>query len=285
MSEFTHSDLLRLTQKLQNLNLSGYEARTYLALVRFGPSRGPELALRAEVPRQKIYDVLDSLAAKGFADVIADKPRLYAAVEPVGALGKHWVRKRQESEAWLAEQRRLIEELRQEMETLAAGSSPGPEPAPTVRLIADREEAAARFRQLLGEVQAAWLQCGAIPWMSASEYAEALLAAAGRGAACRVLLESSWGLDWEQGGPLLLSGPDVEIRSTRRLPLQLAIGDDRRGLVGFNGGALWFEHEGLGAALAALFEDFWRHAAAATRNLSAEGLERPVPQAMPKAVE
>lgn len=282
MNDFTHSDLLRLTQKLQNLNLSGYEARTYLALVRFGTSRGPELALRAGVPRQKIYDVLDALVAKGFAEVVRDKPRLYAPVEPAGALASHWVRRRQESEAWLDEQRRLIEELRAEMETLPARTAESP---PRVRLLADREEQACRFRQLVADVQSQWLQCGGSPWVSAQELAEAIKAAAWRGVHCRLLLESSWGFDSEQDGPLFLGGPGVGIRSIRRLPLQVAVCDARRGLVIFDGGALWFEHEGLGAALTALFEEFWRQGAAVTRSLTAEALEQAVPEAAPKVVE
>lgn len=286
MAELTHSDLLRLTHKLQNLNLSGYEARTYMALVRFGPSRGPELALRAGVPRQKIYDVLDSLVAKGFADVIPDKPRLYAAVEPAGALASHLVRKRRESEAWLAEQRRLIEELQVEMGMLAAGSKPAPEVVPRVRLLTDGEEAGARYRQLLEQVRVEWLQCGSSPWMSPPEFAEALMAAAQRGAGCRVLVELAWRFDSGYDGPLNPNGQRVEIRSMRRLPLNLVVSDDRRGLVSFDGGALWFEHEGLGATLKGVFEHFWRQAALVAETLGgAEALEMPVPEASGKSVE
>lgn len=286
MAEFTHSDLLRLAQKLQNLNLSGYESRTYLALVRFGPSRGPELALRAGVPRQKIYDVLDSLVAKGFADVIPDKPRLYAAVEPAGALASHLVRRRQESEAWLAEQRRLIEEVRAEMEALSSVSRPAPDCLPRVRLLGEGEEAAARFRQLLGQVRTEWLQCGTSPWMDAAEFTEALIATARRGAACRVVMESASSLDWERAGPLFSNGQSVEIRSIRRAPINLAVFDGRLGLVSFDGGALWFEHEGLGAALKGLFEHFWGQAATAPTILSGGGaLEKGVPEVLGKSVE
>lgn len=285
MVAFTHSDLVRLTQKLQNLNLSGYEARTYLALVRFGPSRGPELALRAGVPRQKIYDVLDSLVAKGFADVIPDKPRLYAAIEPAGALASHLVRRRQESEAWLAEQRRLIEELQAEMGTLSADPRPAPEFLPRVRLLTNGEEAGARYRQLLGEVRTEWLQCGSSRWMSPPEFAEALMAAAQRGAGCRVLMESVWGFDWGHDGPPNSNGQRVEIRSMRGLPLNLVVSDGRLGLVSFDGGALWFEHEGLGAALKGLFEDFWRRAAVAAKKSSAAEGRPSLPQALAEALE
>ena len=41
-----------------------------------------ELAARAHVPRQKIYEVLDSLVEKGFAQVVQENTKLFSAVEP-----------------------------------------------------------------------------------------------------------------------------------------------------------------------------------------------------------
>ncbi len=58
-----------------------------------------ELAARAHVPRQKIYEVLDSLVEKGFAQVVQEKTKLFSAVEPslaipgyLAASGRCWSR-------------------------------------------------------------------------------------------------------------------------------------------------------------------------------------------------
>ena len=74
-----------------------------------------ELAARAHVPRQKIYEVLDSLVEKGFAEVVQEKTKLFSAVEPGLAIPAFLARKRRSIEQELAEQGRsataLVEDL------------------------------------------------------------------------------------------------------------------------------------------------------------------------------
>ena len=69
----------RFWQRLQALGLNAYEARSYLVLVGHPRFKALELAARAHVPRQKIYEVLDSLVEKGFARVIQDRTKLWFA--------------------------------------------------------------------------------------------------------------------------------------------------------------------------------------------------------------
>src|SRR5689334_25029264 len=65
-----------------------------------------ELAARAHVPRQKIYEVLDSLVEKGFAQVVQEKTKLFSAVEPALAIPGYLSRKRQAMEQELVDQGR-----------------------------------------------------------------------------------------------------------------------------------------------------------------------------------
>ena len=76
----------RFWQRLQALGLNAYEARSYLVLVGHPRFKALELAARAHVPRQKIYEVLDSLVEKGFARVIQDRTKLFSAIPPDQAL-------------------------------------------------------------------------------------------------------------------------------------------------------------------------------------------------------
>src|SRR5260370_26393762 len=69
-------DFRRFWQRLQSMGLNAYEARSYLVLVGYPRFKALELAARAHVPRQKIYEVLDSLVEKGFAQVIQEKTKL-----------------------------------------------------------------------------------------------------------------------------------------------------------------------------------------------------------------
>src|SRR5881227_1664330 len=107
MTELPDTDFERFWRKLQQLGLNAYEARSYMVLVGHSRFKALELAARADVPRQKIYEVLDSLVEKGFAQVVQEKTKLFSAVEPSLAIPGYLSRKRQTLEQELTEQSRL----------------------------------------------------------------------------------------------------------------------------------------------------------------------------------
>src|SRR6202041_1231029 len=72
----------RFWQRLQSMGLNAYEARSYLVLVGHPRFKALELAARAHVPRQKIYEVLDGLVEKGFAEVVQERTKLFSAIPP-----------------------------------------------------------------------------------------------------------------------------------------------------------------------------------------------------------
>src|SRR6202046_2046552 len=96
----------RFWKALQQLGLNAYEARSYLVLLGHARFKALELAPRAHVPRQKIYEVLDSLVENGFARVVQDKTKLFSAVEPNLAIPGYIARRRQFVEQELTDQAR-----------------------------------------------------------------------------------------------------------------------------------------------------------------------------------
>ena len=62
-------DLELHTRRLQDVGLNAYESRAYLILIGHSHFKALEVAGRANIPRQKIYEVLDSLIEKGFVRV------------------------------------------------------------------------------------------------------------------------------------------------------------------------------------------------------------------------
>jgi hypothetical protein len=56
-----------IADDLVGLGLTQYEAKAYVALVRRDSSTAAQVSRLAGVPRQRIYDVLSSLAEKGLA--------------------------------------------------------------------------------------------------------------------------------------------------------------------------------------------------------------------------
>ena len=93
--ELAEVDFQRFWRRLQQLGLNAYESRSYLVLLGHPKFKALELAARAHVPRQKIYEVLDSLVEKGFAQVVQEKTKLFSAVEPSLAIPGYLGRKRQ----------------------------------------------------------------------------------------------------------------------------------------------------------------------------------------------
>jgi HTH-type transcriptional regulator, sugar sensing transcriptional regulator len=73
-------------QALVALGLTGYEAHAYLALTRRGQATGAEVSRLAELPRQRVYDVLSSLVERGLAVEAPGRPTRYSAAAPEVAL-------------------------------------------------------------------------------------------------------------------------------------------------------------------------------------------------------
>ncbi|MEM5852793.1 MAG: helix-turn-helix domain-containing protein [Candidatus Aenigmatarchaeota archaeon] len=66
---------------LEELGLSDYEARAYTELVLLGPSNASDLSKVAEIPRSKIYEVLEHLMEKQMVEVFDEKPKIFRAID------------------------------------------------------------------------------------------------------------------------------------------------------------------------------------------------------------
>jgi len=71
---------------LKSIGLNLYERKIFVALLAKGVATAAEVSEIANVPRSRSYDVLQSLADKGFVLVQPSKPIKYVALAPVEAL-------------------------------------------------------------------------------------------------------------------------------------------------------------------------------------------------------
>jgi sugar-specific transcriptional regulator TrmB len=74
--------------KLKEFGLNSYESKLWTALLSRGVSSAGELADISGVPRSRSYDVLESLADKGFILIKNEKPIKYLAVPPKEVLDR-----------------------------------------------------------------------------------------------------------------------------------------------------------------------------------------------------
>ncbi len=71
---------------LKSIGLNLYERKIFVALLARGVATAGELSQIASVPRSRSYDILESLAEKGFVVVQPSKPIRYVALAPKDAL-------------------------------------------------------------------------------------------------------------------------------------------------------------------------------------------------------
>ncbi len=253
---------------LQQLGLNAYEARSYLVLLGHSRFKALELAPRARVPRQKIYEVLDSLVEKGFARVVQDRTKLFSAVEPNLAIPAYLARKRELMEHELTGQARSASNLLEDLSGLYTEGKGGRGTLDFLRIVAEPTQTAGEYRRMLGDVKAEYLEFSRPPYAVDPLDEKLVKQARGRGVACRLLIESGT-LDSNQRQRLIeYAVAGVEIREAPSLPLKLACFDGRNGLIALldpviskpTWTSLVFDHAGLGEAMKHLFEDRWQRA-------------------------
>jgi sugar-specific transcriptional regulator TrmB len=260
----------RFWQRLQAMGLNAYEARAYLVLLGHPRFKALELAARAHVPRQKVYEVLDTLVEKGFAQVIQEKTKLFIAVPPNQAVASYVEREGKLLEIKLADQARASQEMVDELMAWYAEGRGGRGTLDFLRIVSDPRQTAFQFREMLAEAAKEYLEFSRPPYAADPLDAELVIQARKRGVACRLIVEQGT-LDAQHERSLAqYESAGVLIRRIAKVPMKMAVMDARRGLLALLDPVLtkptWtaviFEHEGMAEAMKSLFEDYWRRASA-----------------------
>lgn len=260
----------RFWRRLQQLGLNAYESRSYLVLLGHPRFKALELAARSHVPRQKIYEVLDSLVEKGFARVIQEKTKLFSAVEPTLAIPSYLARRRQSLEQELTDQHRHASGLIEDLKSMYAEGQGGRGTLDFLRIVAEPAQTAAEYRRMLAEVQREYVEFSRPPYAVDPLDEKLVKQARERGVACRLLIESATIDDAHRQRLAEYSVAGVDIRQAGSLPMKLAVFDGRCGMIALLDPVLtrpaWtavvFDHEGMGEAMSGLFADHWGRAAA-----------------------
>ena len=258
----------RFWKGLQQLGLNAYEARSYLVLLGHSRFKALELAPRAHVPRQKIYEVLDSLVEKGFASVVQDRTKLFSAVEPSLAIPGYLARKRQVMEHELIDQARFASNLLEDLSGLYSEGKGGRGTLDFLRIVAEPAQTAAEYRRMLAEVKAEYLEFSRPPYAVDPLDEKLVRKARENGVSCRLIIETGTLDARHRQGLVEFAMAGVEIRQAPTLPLKLACFDGRNGLIALLDPVIskpaWtslvFDHPGLGEAMKHLFEDRWQRA-------------------------
>jgi HTH-type transcriptional regulator, sugar sensing transcriptional regulator len=266
--DLAEMDFQRFWRRLQQIGLNAYEARSYLVLIGHPRFKALELAVRSSVPRQKIYEVLDSLIEKGFAQVVQEKTKLFSAVDPSLAIPNYLTRRAHSLQNEITEQTRLASGLIEDLNLSYSEGQGGRGTLDYLQIVSEPGQTAALYRKMLAEVQYDYLEFSRPPYAVDPLDEQLVKQARQRGVKCRLLVQAGVLDDSHQQRIDEFVAAGLEVAQAPSLPMKLALFDGARGLVALLDPVLtkptWtsvvFDHNGMGEAMKGLFEDYWRRA-------------------------
>jgi HTH-type transcriptional regulator, sugar sensing transcriptional regulator len=267
-------------QSLTALGINAYESAVYVALLSRPALGSAEIVRLSGIPRQRVYDVLASLVAKGLCIERDSTPKVYSAVDPQVALDLL----AQERAAALERQRKetqtIAARLAAELAPVFASGRGQIDPLAYVEVLSGPTRIAHRALALAEVAKKSVNSCIKPPMILSKEqnwtYMKAPL---GRGLKYRALCDTKTMQDAELAGWMTqFQEWGLDIRVAPELPLKMQTFDDEVVLVSMQdpaGGqpsftAVAIHNRGLVAMLNVAFEQLW----AGATPLEAEGKAR-----------
>lgn len=257
----------KLIAALTELGLTSYESSAYLALLGRSSFTSTELATRAKIPRQRIYDVLASLEEKGLCLARDTSPRSFVGIDPKLALEALHQQRVDEFER---EQQRIANQaasLIQELSPLYQVGRGQNDPLGYVDVLADPSRISVKAQELARTVQFRVNSCIKRPFiLTKDQNWEAIRKPLKRGVAYRAIYETA-ALEDEELRIWLTSFYKwgQEIRLISDLPLKMQVFDDEVALIAMQdpvGGlpsftSIAIRHHGVVTMMNLAFEQLW----------------------------
>ena len=225
-----------------------------------------DVAGRANIPRAKIYDVLNGLVEKGFVRVVHGKTKQFSAVEPRLALEGYLNRRRERFLREWEDRKQLATQVSNDLATVFQDGSSGHSPLDYLRIIADTRQIVEEYRHMLLETRNEYLEFARPPFAVDPGHEPIVKSLADKGTACRLMFDAKGVRDGSAKDNLrLLEEAGAEVRLSWNIPLKLALFDSHSGMISLDDPvvshqkitALVFEHRSLGSAMRTLFVDVW----------------------------
>ena len=263
-------DLEHYAHRLHEIGLNAYESNAYIVLIGHVHFKALEVASRANIPRAKIYDVLNGLVDKGFVRVVHGKTKQFSAVEPRLALDGYLNRRRERFLREWEGRQQLAEVLSDDLAAVFQDGSHGHSPLDYLRIIADTRQIVEEYRRMLVQTRNEYLEFARPPYGVDPGHEPIVRGLADKGTACKLMFDAKDVAARDRRSELgLLEEAGAEVRLGRNIPMKLALFDGHSGMISLDDPvvsnpqitALVFEHRSLGNAMRTLFEDFWNRSA------------------------
>ncbi len=232
-----------------------------------------EVASRANIPRAKIYEVLNGLVDKGFVRVVHGKTKQFSAVEPRLALEGYLGRRRERFLRELEDRQQLAAQLSDDLATVFKFGSHDHSPLDYLRIIGDTSQIVGEYRRMLLQTSNEYLEFARPPYGVDPGHEPMVRSLADRGTSCKLMFDATEVQSPAKRHELrTLEQAGAEVRLGRNIPMKLAVFDSHSGMISLDDPvvshqkitALVFEHRSLGSAMRTLFSDFWNRSATLT---------------------
>ncbi|MBE9030008.1 TrmB family transcriptional regulator [filamentous cyanobacterium LEGE 11480] len=256
-------------ESLGNLGLTKYESAVYRTLLERQDFTPTQLATRAQVPRQRIYDVLSSLVDRGLCiERHSGKQRLFSAVNPAVALPTLLQTKQEQFDAEITQQKQQAELMVKALAPLYAAGNDTQDPLAYIDVLSEPNRIVDRGAQLAESVEQSI--CVFFTHPSLMSYEDGLKLVKGpidRGISYRSVYEKSM---WEDPSSREFiqqcQAWGQAVRFVPELPFKMQLFDDQVTLLSLQDPlagnpsftALCVTHPGLAKMLQISFEVMWR---------------------------
>lgn len=255
-----------IAERLVSLGMNRYEARVYIALLSQPQMRASEIAKRARVPQQKVYDALYELCDKGFCQVVSSEVKQFRAVEPGPAIN-----------AYLNGMREVYERnirARQELATgilspLEAAYCEGRKLSESgfIHIMKGRNQIGEWFVKFMRSTTREYLGISKPPYiMSRPDMFEHLKRLSGLGVDTRMIFQRDKSLALiDEFLAAIRCLPGLSVRYLPLAPMKLALFDEARGIMTLGDSeastqeltGLVFERPDLSRSLKNVFDEYW----------------------------
>ena len=156
-----------LLKKLIALGLTTYEAKVYLSMLGRNSLTASEISRLSGVPRQRTYDVLNSLHIKGLCVEVPGEVMKYHASEPEEALLGMLVDRNREFQRRLEEQRELAVSLAKEIEFSKEKAADPEDPSKAIQVFVHPDQILRKYDEMLLGAEEEVLAMARLPYTQA----------------------------------------------------------------------------------------------------------------------
>lgn len=253
-----------LVKELEQIGLTGNEAKIYFAMLGRPLFKAAEIAHVAKVPRPKVYEALNNLLSMGFCYAVPGSVAQYSAVPPSEALPNMQTRKEEEQKRRFIKEREMVSGLVTRLIPLHEAGQAETGALRYIDVLTERSRIIQVANDLLMSATRTIMVFEKEPYaQDPRTLGTHEIEAARRGVEVRCVFEESVRGLKDRLASLQAAGADIKV--SPQLPMKLIVADERAAICALRDPitgrqsltSLRIEHPDFAQAMRLLFDSIW----------------------------